>query len=213
MKRSPALLLLALLVLSGCQRGCLSTWLNDHGFGGELPKPPSMAEAKEAPCPDGLARCRAGAVSVSRAYTPPERCSPEGCRCPWEQVAVCPRGCAAEGFEIEMPRESAAKQLCAPEPGAIFARAPGALPEHLTPRGAAPDQDASADESDRRSDESVVEAFCEVERYHCARGVVHRCDSGQARPVAVCSAGCVQGEGLIVEEIPVEAATAVLCAR
>jgi len=185
------------LTLSGCERGCLSTWLRDHGFGGEVPRPPTAGDYKEAPCPDGMARCRDGAVYVSRAYSPPAQCSPEGCRCPWDKLSACARGCVAEGLEIEMPRESAEKQLCAPDPGRVFA--------HGTPPGYAPPP--------QPADPEVLESFCEVERYHCARGVVHRCDSGQAKPVAVCEVGCIQGEALIVEDISVEAATALLCVR
>ncbi|WP_394820492.1 hypothetical protein [Pendulispora albinea] len=186
-----------LVVLPACQRGCLSTWLRDHGFAGDFPKPPMPGEPKEAPCPDGLARCRGGVVSVSRAHTPSGPCSPEGCRCPWDSLPACARGCVVEGLEMEMPRESAEKQLCAPDPAAVFAHP--AVDPGLSPPPA--------------HDPEALGAFCEVERFHCARGVVHRCDSGQAKPVAVCQGGCIQGEALIVEDIPLEAATALLCVR
>jgi len=132
---------------------------------------------------------------VSREHSPAGGCSPEGCQCPWDDAGVCERGCAVENLEIEMPRDIAAKQLCAPGQGESFAKPvpPGFVPEP--------------------ADAEVLEAFCEVERYRCERGIVSRCDSGQARPMARCNAGCVQGEGLIVEDVPGEVASALLCLR
>ena len=99
-----------------------------------------------------------------------------------------------EGLEIAMSRESAATQLCKPEPGAAFA-AP-ALPGVMAP-----------------PDAELTEVLCDVERFHCAAGIVHRCDAEKAIPVVSCRRGCVDGEGLIVEDIPAETAAALLCVR
>lgn len=105
-------------------------------------------------------------------------------------------------MELEIPKELAVQQLCAPAPAEPFAtRIPGGLPPE-------PSFDPPSD-----ADPEGVDAFCEVERYRCARSVVRQCDSGQARPIARCHGGCVQGEGMILEEVPPEAATALLCVR
>jgi len=188
--------LLLLVTLSACERGCLATWLRGHGLG-EVPTAPTIPKGSEAACPEGLARCRDGVVEVSRAYTPPGACSPEGCRCPWDRLITCKRGCVVDGMEMEMPRENAEKQLCAGDIGPAVARP--------APPGFVPDGGPA--------DPEVLEAYCEVERFHCAQGTLYRCDSGQAKPVVQCQGGCVQGEALVVEDISVEAATALLCVR
>ena len=209
MRRSSAALAACAVFLAGCQRGCLARWLADHGLGGgdvtSTPQAPggALGGHEPAPCPVGLARCSAGVVRVSTAYTPPAGCSPEGCKCPWEEAQRCAFGCTAENVEMDMAPALATLQLCAPAPGEDprFARTLGAM-----------ELDAAATQAAGPPD-AEVEAFCEVERYRCANGVVSVCDSGQATPFAACVHGCVEGEGLVVEQVSKEAAAALLCAR
>lgn len=190
------------LALAGCQRGCLARWLAEHGFGSSPDTPGAVGPTARAPapCPAGLARCSAGVVRVSTAYTPPAGCSPEGCKCPWADAQRCAFGCSAENVEIEMPEASAKVQLCAPSPGEEprYARTLGPT-----------EQDAAV----MADDDAEVEAICEVERWRCANGAVSACDSGQAKPLAACVHGCVDGEGMIVEDVPASSALAILCAR
>src|SRR5580658_3030502 len=84
-------------------------------------------------CPDGLARCEEGTVSVSRLATlstPPCRGPASACSCPWEAVAACPDGCVADGVELVVERAHAASQLCAPgKDGGLLAVAPATTPD------------------------------------------------------------------------------------
>lgn len=182
-------LLLALLT-TGCERGCLSSWLAERGVG---PAPTGATTwAPQLPlsgvdCPEGLARCSSGIVSVSRAFHYSEPCKgpPEQCQCPWERLTDCPRGCAADGVEIDVPRHRAAAQLCAPAPDEIFARSPSL--------------DAKL-------------ALCEA-TYMCTGGTVRACGPPPAA-VATCTKGCaVDGQELEEEGVTASAATALLCAR
>jgi hypothetical protein len=172
------LLPLALLFsLSACQRGCLSTWLTSRGFGSRPGG--SLTDARAAgfdlggtDCSDGLARCVAGRVEISRAAHLPYPCvdpgtSPEhhtaACECPWEEIAKCTSGCALEGFTA-LATEDAADQLCRP-------LLPVARP--ITP--ADPPGGVCADEG-----------------VACVDGFIRSCE-GPSRPVrllAACLEGC-----------------------
>ncbi len=203
MRRTTTFALLALLVsgLAGCERGCLSSWLASHGGAGtgtptRGPAPsadPAGITLSAVDCPDGMARCGDGIVHASRAYHYAEPCtgSPEQCQCPWERLGDCPHGCVVDGLELDVSRDRALVQLCAPD---LAERAKLSRP---SPPGA-------------------IVAGCDS-GYLCDRGVVIAC--GQpSRAVVACVAGCVR-EGQTVdmddETTPLapDAAVAVLCRR
>ena len=218
--RFPAFLALVALALalSGCERGCLSRWLEDHGAGtAPGPRTPGRGAAPSGDpagitlaavdCPDGMARCGQGIVQVSRAYHYPEPCtgSPEQCTCPWERLGDCPHGCAAEGLEVDVPRERAMTQLCAPPPASSdpAAASVGDARAHVDAFSAPPPPDA-------------VATACDV-GYVCDKGIVVACGP-PARAVAACTAGCARdGQGIDVDDesepVPPAAAVAVLCRR
>lgn len=108
-----------LLVLGGCERGCLR-------LAHEGPDAAAlMAPLSGTDCPDGLARCRGGVLERSRLAVLPAGCA--SCACPWTAMGACERGCVEDGIVVE---EGAASQLCAPPPGAedVLA-ASGTVPE------------------------------------------------------------------------------------
>ncbi len=197
------------LALCGCERGCLSRWLADHGAGGAGgPGTPGRGAAPSGDpagitlaaidCPDGMARCGQGIVQVSRPYHYPDPCtlSPEQCRCPWERLGDCAKGCAADGLELDVPRERALSQLCSPAPPA-------------------PADDANARFASSAPADAVVSA-CDL-AYVCEKGVVVACGP-PARAIGACTAGCArEGQGFDVDDdtMPVSpsAALAVLCRR
>lgn len=114
--QTTARLLAAALLLTGCERGCLSTWLSEHGAGG--PPPPEKGGApptlEGTDCADGLLRCVDGHVEASKLAHLPSRCVAErSCSCPWEIVATCP--CAYDGLEVAAsPGDAGVAQLCRP---------------------------------------------------------------------------------------------------
>jgi hypothetical protein len=206
-KLGPSLALGALVVaLCGCERGCLARWLEGHGAGpatgpgtpGRGPPPSGdLGGLGAIDCPDGMARCGLGIVHVSRAYHYPDPCtlSPEQCQCPWERLGDCPNGCAADGVELDVPRERALTQLCAPGPrSGDDARASfSAVP----PPG-------------------TIASSCDL-AYVCEKGVVVVCGP-PAQAVAACTGGCArEGQGLDVDEetapVTPAAAVALLCKR
>ncbi len=142
-------------------------------------------------CPDGLARCEEGTVSVSRLATlsMPCRGPASTCSCPWEAVAACPGGCAADGVELAVERGRAAGQLCAPgRDGGVFAVAPA----------------AALDAAETPCDEG--------DRYLCAAGRVVECAS--RAPVGQCLRGCfAEGTSIDNDGVSREAAFAILCSR
>src|ERR1700722_1768743 len=154
----------ALVLLGGCERGCARSWFSSHGVGGEGRKPPGAVSMNAVDCPDGLARCRAGTVEVSRLsmISQPCRGTPEECACPWEAAGDCERDCVAEGLEVVVARDKAPRQLCAPPAGAAF----------VVP--APPNQEA------RGCDEGQV--------YRCAAALVTACRDNAV--VARCLQGC-----------------------
>jgi hypothetical protein len=151
--------------------------------------PPGLPVLSAIDCSDGLARCEAGVVSVSRLATVPLPCSgpPPACACPWEQLPACEAGCVVDGVEFVIDRAQARAQLCAPAPDSgTFAR------PTLPVRATTPCQ--------------------EGQRYVCASGVTVECASGAA--VGFCVRGCY-AEGASIEDDGVsrEAAFAFLCSR
>jgi hypothetical protein len=101
-------------LLAGCGKGSARSWI----FGpraGEA-DPSGLSPMNAIDCPDGLARCEAGVVSVSRLRMIELPCSgpPSRCSCPWDRLPVCDRGCATEGVEVVVDRAEARARLCAP---------------------------------------------------------------------------------------------------
>src|SRR5579883_2828131 len=176
MKVRPSDLLIFLFLLSSCDRGCGRRWFDERA-----PSAPASASplVPAVDCPDGLARCEAGEVLVSRLAAIPQPCkgTPKDCTCPWDRIGTCPGvsegagGCVAEGAEVVVERSRAVAQLCVPSRDAgplSAAPAPGALPT------------TSCDEGDL---------------YKCAGGAVVAC-SGNAL-VAQCVRGCAaEGAGV-----------------
>jgi hypothetical protein len=140
-------------------------------------------------CPDGLARCEAGVVSASRLGTIHLPCNapPPRCTCPWEVIARCAYGCAAEGVELVVDRSQAGTQLCVPAPDA------GAFARPTLPAAAA----------------SPCE---EGQRYTCRAGLTVECASGTT--VGLCTNGCAaEGAAIDDDRVSREAAFAILCSR
>ncbi len=173
--------------LASCDRGCEG--LVARGLGAS----PSATAALPRPvvdCPDGLARCEEGTVSVSRLATLPVPCQgpASACSCPWEAVEACPEGCVADGVEVVAPRALAATQLCAPGRDAGAVAAPLTLPD-------------------------AGESLCdEGDRYLCAGGRVVECASRSV--VGWCLRGCFAERTSIDDDgVSREAAFAILCSR
>jgi hypothetical protein len=144
-------------------------------------------------CPDGLARCVEGSVEASRLAVLPQPChgAESVCTCPWDLVAWCRQGCAADGLEVVMERARAGRQLCAPDLDAGTARST-AMTRHVGP-----------------CDEGQL--------YLCTAGLVIDCAAHAV--VASCVRGCF-AEGATIDErmterssVPREAAFAILCSR
>jgi hypothetical protein len=180
-------------LLPGCQRGCARDWIEKNGVGEQgVIVPPGAAPLDAVDCPDGLARCAGGVVEVSRLARIPQPCTgpPERCACPWERVADCDRGCAAEGVEVVIPRSLAPVQLCA------HTRDAGALT-------IAPPQPGEAPR--RGCDEGQL--------YRCVGGDVIACHDNAV--AARCVHGCFADDAALDDDVPVsrEAAFAILCSR
>jgi hypothetical protein len=180
---------LALLLLCGCERGCLASWL--AGKSGRDPQGASSAAAAwgGVDCPHGLARCAGGVVEASVFATLPSPCSgpPERCTCPWQRVGACPAACVADGVEIVVERDAALARLCAVASDAdTFAR-PLPAPAAPPPGG------------------------CDGERYRCSGGTLVGCSP--LRAVAQCLRGCAREGEEIDDDVSEAAAAALLCAR
>ncbi|MGH7269498.1 MAG: hypothetical protein ACREJ3_03630 [Polyangiaceae bacterium] len=193
MGRAIGFVLVGLLPLwaAACGRGCARKGLGLSGGGDRPPGVLGSLPLRAMDCPDGLARCEEGVVSVSLLGTVPMPCHgpPSSCVCRWESVGECSRGCAAEGIEVVMERGRAMTQMCAPglDEGSWVAPA--------RPMGAL-----------------AVPICDEGGRYLCAGGAIIECASGAA--VAQCSRGCVADGGTIDEDgVTREAAFALLCSR
>lgn len=194
------------LSLGGCERGCLRRAAERviAPGGGDLPRIGGDLPATAA-CPDGLARCAGGRVLAIGRLPPDAKCSPEGCRCPWDDLGACERGCVLEGVEIEVPRSRARAQLCVPTVGEGGAVTGGTF-AFPVPSGSLP---APAHDD---GGEPTADVHCDIERYRCDTGVVFKC-AGGALSVARCAFGCATEGGTLEAEASVEQATQLLCAR
>ena len=176
--------------LAGCERGC-------RGLGermvGLSPSATAVQPRPAVDCPDGLARCEEGTVSVSRLATLPMPCTgpASACSCPWVVLGDCLGGCAADGVEIVVERARAVAQLCA------LGADSGLL--------AAPPPPQAADAGD--------DVLCEEgQRYLCAGGRVVECASSKV--VGRCVRGCfAEGTSIDDDGVNREAAFAILCSR
>ena len=140
------------LALSGCERGCLSTWWESH----TKPQPViTGSQPGEHPgCVSGFTRCMNGGIQASRD-APNVKCTPEGCACPWNAVGKCDHGCVEEGVAFELPEDAGAAQLCAPEHAADVVA----------------DGEIAMD---------AGEIACEMEGYRCSEGIVSSCAAPKA---------------------------------
>jgi hypothetical protein len=209
--------LIALAVaLAGCERGCLSTWLAEHGagagdpsgarpgtpgFGGSGPRGSGGRDSAAATldlggtdCSDGLARCSAGQVEVSIAGHVPHPCAapketPGACACPWQPAGACAAGCVKEGLEVVAAPEIAREQLCAAD--AMTLR-PATIAE------------------------SAVVTICADESVACVEGMVRICPArGQpARLAGACVNGCATGISVDQgDDLTGDGVAAILCRR
>jgi hypothetical protein len=126
----------------------------------------------------------AGSVQASR-NAPNVKCTPEGCACPWDDVAKCDHGCITEGVPFELEVDSGAMQLCAP-----------------------------AHASDVVQDDEITldagEIACEMEGYQCKDGVVSSCTEPK---LARCVYGCAKLDDTVLDLDDVRTAALILCAR
>jgi hypothetical protein len=179
----------AAVALGGCDRGCDG----ERGFGAIPSVTSGSMPLRVVDCPDGLARCENGVVSVSRLAMLPMPCHgpPSACACPWEMAAECPAGCAADGIELTVERSRAESQLCAPARGGGAYAAPAPAP----------------------SPTPVAQTLCEEgERYRCDDGGVVECASSHV--VGLCARGCfADGTSIDDDTVNREAAFAILCSR
>ena len=199
------------LGLGGCERGCLATWLTEHGAGKPSASPPKGAlPLNGVDCPDGLARCVGGVVEVSRAshYTLPCTDPQAGCTCPWDSLGPCALGCAADGVEVVAAPERALAQLCATDPANPVARP---IAEAAMPPGACEDVGATTASRPTAGGPSTPEE----RTYRCLASVVVTCSSfGGGKAVAACAHGCFHdGDTLDEEEADPESAARILCAH
>jgi len=212
--------------LAACDHGC--GWLGGV-VGGATPGATGSLPAPAVDCPDGLARCEDGTVSASHLATLRVPCvgPASACTCPWEAVAACPDGCAAEGVEVVIERDLAAGQLCAPGRDAGLLAAPPLRAADAGVLAASPLPGADAGLAApplRAADAGVLaasplpgvdggETVCEEgDRYRCAGGRVVECAS--AATAGFCVRGCF-AEGMSIDDDGVsrEAAFAILCSR
>lgn len=181
-----ALLFVVAVGCAGCERGCLSLWLGEHGVGStghetrerDPRDPPAGSLAGElsgTDCSGGLLRCVGGRVEASLDAHLPHPCGtstgrerPGTCACPWEPLAPCASGCVVEGLEIAATPDAGAEQLCRPLVPSTRPLLPG---------------------------DPVAAEICAGEGFSCKDGIVRSCDGPAlpVRPVATCSAGCQPG--------------------
>jgi hypothetical protein len=195
----------AFVALAGCDRGC-DGCLGKAGTGATPSLGLESLPLRAVDCPDGLARCENGVVSVSRLAILPMPCPgpPGACTCPWETVDECASGCAADGVELTVERARARTQLCAPGPDD---RA------YAAPLDATPSPPVAPAPWDATPSPPVAPAPCEEgERYRCAGGHVIECASNLA--LGRCVKGCfAEGTSIGDDAVSRETAFAILCSR
>ncbi len=209
--KGSGVLVVGSLLLSSCERGCLSRWLEERGVGGAPPEG-SGRTAPHAPrpgmapgdprmdlfgtdCSDGLLRCVDGRIEASRAAWLPDPCGSPGqekggaCVCPWDPIGRCPNGCVADGLEVVATPDAGAAQLCRPD-------APIARP--LLPGEGGPAE------------------ICASGGYACVDRIVRHCERpGQpVRMLGLCLFGCQQGIAVESgETLNPDGLVAILCRR
>lgn len=191
MRRSVSRLVLvtAGLVLGGCDRGCLP-------ISGRATPDAGEVALMGTDCSDGLVRCVEDRVEVSRLAHLPHPCGSltearGACACPWDTVARCPNGCAAQGLVAVGDADAGARQLCRPSSSVMRPLLPGD-PAASSPR------------------------ICGEASVACRDDVVRVCDEpGRAeRLVAVCLHGCEPGIGIDHGESAIDdGVAAILCRR
>jgi hypothetical protein len=176
------------LAAPGCDKGCGNARVGVREVRNLGAKALGDLPIAGTDCPDGLARCEQGVISVSRLATIPAPCSgpPETCRCPWDRIVDCPNGCAADGVEVVMERGAAA-QLCALRGGVL-----PAVPSQVPIPAPAP-----CDEGDR---------------FECRGNAVVECAGNLV--IGTCLRGCQREGGAIDDDRASRvAAFAILCSR
>ncbi len=178
-----AVLSRSFVLLAGCDRSCVTS-----ERAGQLGQ--ALRTLGAVDCPDGLARCEAATVSVSRLATVPRSCAgpASACTCPWTAIGDCPGGCVADGVELVVEAPRAMAQLCAPP-------ADAGPPAGPWPGGVVPALDC--DEGDS---------------FRCTGGAVIDCR--KRTPVGQCLRGCYrEGASLPDDRLSRETAFALLCSR
>ncbi|MEO8798137.1 MAG: hypothetical protein ABI551_09650 [Polyangiaceae bacterium] len=183
MKRRAIFLTAFVVGLCGCERGCLSKWWESHVKTVSAPQLTGTPNEERVGCVAGFVRCMGGKLQASKD-APNAPCSPEGCRCPWEDIGTCPR-CVEEGVPFALETDAGA-QLCAPENETTIL---------LSLEPVSPDAGESA---------------CETEGFFCANSVVLSCE---ATDVVRCTHGCAFAADLSVDVDDLHTAALLLCAR
>ncbi len=164
------LTLALLLLVTGCDRGCLSK--SDPARGSSSG---SALDLTGTDCSDGMVRCKEGRIEASRAAHLPHPCGDPGtvekrgsCTCPWDVIGHCRTGCAEEGLEVIATRDAGAQKVCRAETQVARPILPG---------------------------DPFEATICSDEGVSCADGIVRACDEPgrPARAIALCLTGCDPG--------------------
>ena len=170
------------LACGGCQRGCLTAWLIEHGAAGQPPATASPLDGID--CSDGLLRCTEGRVEASELAHLSSPCGrpdlPErgkACVCPWRVLGECRAGCAEDGLEVNVSGDAGLDQLCV----SLVPIARPVLPE-----------------------DHVTVSVCADSAIRCTDGIVRSCEGPglPERALARCVLGCEPGISLDMAEAP-----------
>lgn len=183
MKRRAIALTIFVVGLCGCERGCLSRWWEHHVAASGAPQLTGTPDEERVGCVAGFARCLGGKLQASKD-APNAPCSPEGCRCPWEDTGTCTR-CVEDGVPFELEADAGA-QLCVPDDEATVLLPPEPL---------------LADAGD---------GVCETEGFVCVNGQVSSCET---KETVRCTHGCAFADDLAMDVYGLHAAALLLCAR
>jgi hypothetical protein len=223
----PAVSIVLLTIgLAGCQRGCLSSWFDEHTgassgdpamrhpgadasaprLGGAGPggsRGPTAFDFGGTDCSDGLARCFGGRIQVSVAGHVPAHCTapkelPGACACAWAPLDPGPSG--APGGTCAA---GCAKEGLEVEASPEVAREQLCASLEPTLRFPTPGEAASV-------------TICADEGVSCIANLVQACTGrGQpARLAGVCVSGCAPGVSLQPEDLLTgDGAASILCRR
>lgn len=170
------------LACAGCERGCLTTWLLDHGAGGRPSAAPLALDGID--CSDGLMRCTEGRVETSELahLSPPcndPRSAEHGktCVCPWRVLGECRTGCAEDGLEVTASGDAGVDQLCA-------SLVPIARPI--------------------LAEDNAMASVCADSAIRCTDGIVRSCEAPglPERLLARCVLGCDPAVAIDMAEAP-----------